>query len=212
MEITSRKELNFVIKADYMMNRGYFTPSILTKIKNLLMPDYIMNYLVLMRKINYLSTYVNRNSKAYFAKFKLAYYKIKYYHLGIKLSFSIGPQVLGYGCVIPHYGSLGVGSSNRLGNYCVLHTLTSITDNGKVIGNALYLSKGAKITSKIILGDNISIGANSVVNKSFPEGNIMIAGAPARIIKESQPWYIRDGKIYADRVRKIETLKKQLGL
>jgi len=37
----------------------------------------------------------------------------------------------------------------------------------------------------IEIGDNIAIGANSVVNKSFAEGNCTIAGVPAKIISQN---------------------------
>ena len=63
------------------------------------------------------------------------------------------------------------------------------------------------ITSKVVLGDNISVGANSVVNKDFREGNVMIAGAPAKVIKRTDPWYIRDGEIFYSRVKAIENMK-----
>lgn len=136
---------------------------------------------------------------------------MRYKRLGVKLGFSIGFNSLGYGAVIPHYGTIVVGGSNRLGNYVVLHTSTCISDNEKIIGDALYLATGAKMTSKIMIGDNVSVGANSVVNKSFGS-NIMIAGAPAKEIKESQAWYIRDGESYYKKFHKIEELKRKMNL
>ena len=53
--IYSKKELDFYIKADYMMNRGYFKPSFKQRLKNILFPDYIMQYLIAMRKVAYYS-------------------------------------------------------------------------------------------------------------------------------------------------------------
>ena len=53
--IRTKKELEFYIMADRMMNRGYFKPSFMQKIKNILLPDYIMRYLVAMRKLSYYS-------------------------------------------------------------------------------------------------------------------------------------------------------------
>lgn len=38
---------------------------------------------------------------------------------------------------------------------------------------------------KIKIGDNTTIGANSVVNKSFEEGNCIIAGVPAKKISDN---------------------------
>lgn len=70
--------------------------------------------------------------------------KIRYKSLGIKLGFTIPINVFGYGLVIPHYGTIVVGAGNTIGNYAVLHTSTCITAGNKIIGDALYLSTGAK--------------------------------------------------------------------
>lgn len=56
MEIKTKKELSFFIKADRMMNRNAFKKSILTYLKELLIPDHIMDYLVSMRKVAYYHT------------------------------------------------------------------------------------------------------------------------------------------------------------
>ena len=208
MEIYTKKQLKFFIQADRMMNRGTFNYSIKDRLIHIVLPDYIMKYLYMMRKLSYY-THKKHNKLTLLIR---QYYRIRYYHLGIKLGFNIGYDACGYGLVLTHYGSLGIGGSNRLGNYCVIHTLTSITDNGKVIGDALYLAKGAIITSKLSLGNNISVGANSVVNKSFLQNNIMIAGAPVKYIKDTEPWYVRDGEKFLNRVQKIERLKKDWGL
>ena len=201
MEIYTRKQLKFYILADRMMNRGTFRLSIRDRLFNMIIPDYIMNYLVAMRKLSYYTH--KKNSKLTFLL--RAFYRIRYQKLGERLGYSIGYDTCGYGLVLPHYGTLIIG--NRLGNFCVIHTLTNITNNGKLIGDGLYLSTGAVITSPIRLGDNISIGANSVVNKSFEQNNIMIAGAPAKYIKDSLPWYVRDGEQYQKRVSLVQNIR-----
>lgn len=118
--------------------------------------------------------------------------------------------MFGYGLVIPHWGTIVVGDSNRIGNYCVLHTSTCITDNKKEIGDALYVSAGSIITSKITLGNNVSIGAKSLVNKSFNNENILLTGSPASIKKQRPAWYIEEGKSHKERVFAIEKLKASL--
>ncbi len=166
------------------------------------MPDYIMHYLSTMRKVCYYS-----NNGGGYNKLLFIWYYLKYRRIGLKLGFSIGYKTLGYGVVIPHHGTIVVGSSNNIGNFAVLHTSTCISDNGKKIGDGLYLSTGVKITSKIVLGNNVSIGANSLVNKSFPEDNILIGGMPANIIKHNEPWYVRDG--FEDKVNMVLELKNK---
>ena len=206
--ISSKKELQFYIMADMMMNRGKYKQSLKDRIKHIIISDYIMQYLKSMR---YCAYYSNVQHTAISDLILKPFHEIRYRKLGIKLGFSIGPNTLGYGVVIPHYGTIVVGNSNRLGNYAVLHTSTCISDNGKIIGDALYLATGAKMTSNLTLGDNISVGANSVVNKSF-NSNCMIAGAPAIKIKDAEAWYVRDGQEYSDKVDGIEKLKITLNL
>lgn len=140
-----------------------------------------------------------------------ALWKLLYDRIGVKLGFSIGYKCFSYGLVIPHYGTIVVGGDNRCGRYCVLHTSTCISGEhgGKRIGDALYLSSGAKINKPIHLGNNVQIASNSVVNKSFCEDNIVLAGMPATIKKTGNPtWY--QGWDAEKRVAMIEERRKQL--
>lgn len=187
--------------ADYLMNRGKLRPSVKDRIKQIFSPDYIMTFLILMRKYQYYRNAGGLKSKIY---------KYLYNRMSLRLGFSIDCGALGYGVVIPHYGTIVVGSGNSIGNYAVLHTATCISAKGITSGDGLYLSTGAKITQKVILGDFISIGANSVVNKDCVEGGCMLAGAPAHKIKQCEPWYIRDN--WQSRVDVVETLRGQMGL
>ena len=204
MQITSKKQLKFFIAADRMINRGHFKVSISDRIKQILFPDDIMTYLVVMRKTSFY-----KNGKG-LSKIKYIYYHRRYHTLGIKLGFSIGCDVFGYGLRIPHHGTIVVGGSNRIGNYAVLHTSICISNNEKHIGDGLYCATGAIMTSPLTLGNNISVGANSLVNKSFDYDNALIGGVPAKFLKNEEAWYLRDH--YEQKIDKIEKLKKQYGL
>jgi acetyltransferase-like isoleucine patch superfamily enzyme len=52
------------------------------------------------------------------------------------------------------------------------------------IGGNCWIGSGAVILPDITLGDRTIVGANSVVTKSFPEGHVVIAGCPAKIIRK----------------------------
>lgn len=52
-----------------------------------------------------------------------------------------------------------------------------------VIGRNVWIGDNVSILPGVTLGDNVIVGANAVVTHSFPE-NVVIAGCPARIIKE----------------------------
>lgn len=51
------------------------------------------------------------------------------------------------------------------------------------IGDNVWIGGGAIILAGVNLGDNVVVGAGSVVTKSFGD-NVVIAGNPARVIKE----------------------------
>ena len=106
----------------------------------------------------------------------------------MKMGYTIGMDVFGYGLVLPHRGTIIVGGSNRIGNYAVLHTSTCIVDSASVIGDGLYLSTGAIISNHVDLGNDVSIAANSTVTKSMQRGSVLLAGTPAEIKKESYAW------------------------
>ncbi|MBN9594169.1 MAG: acyltransferase [Afipia sp.] len=51
------------------------------------------------------------------------------------------------------------------------------------IGRSCWIGFGAVILPGVTLGDHTIVGANSVVNRSFPDGHVVIAGAPALQIR-----------------------------
>lgn len=202
--IRTKKELDFYIKADYMMNRGCFKPSILSRLRALVFPDYIMDYLVHMRKADYYS-HLGGAKGVILGN----YYRMKQRKLGIKLGFSIACDTCGYGLVIPHYGTIVVGNGNKIGNYAVLHTSTCITNGRKVIGDCLYVSTGAKLTTIEQLGNNVMIAANSVVTKSCDEDGVLLVGMPAGIKKRQGAWYSNNERYFSN-IQKIEKLRETI--
>ena len=108
--------------------------------------------------------------------------------MGYKLGFSISENVFDQGLSIAHYGTIIVNPSVKVGKNCRIHAGVNIgaSVDGKspMIGDNVYIGPGAKIFGGIILGNNIAVGANAVVNKSFPLGNCTIGGIPAHIISE----------------------------
>lgn len=83
---------------------------------------------------------------------------------------------------------------------------------GSIIGDGLNLSTGSIITKKVILGNYITICANSVVNTDFLVDNKLIGGGIACCIKDYPEWYVNDGPIYLNRVKRIETLREKMKL
>lgn len=85
------------------------------------------------------------------------------------------------------HSNIIVNKEAILGNNVKLHGFNCIGNNGKnkkapKIGNNVDIGVGAIIIGGIELADNIKVGANAVVNKSFLEKGITIAGVPAKKI------------------------------
>lgn len=53
MNISDRKYLDYVLKADLMMNRGKFQLSLREKIRNFIYRDYIIEYLKALRHVEF---------------------------------------------------------------------------------------------------------------------------------------------------------------
>lgn len=83
--------------------------------------------------------------------------------------------------------------------------LTCITDTGRRIGKGLLLATGAKITGGYILGDPTVIAANSVVTKSFPDGNVLLVGMPASEKVEFPDWY---SSLKGESKRRVDAIEK----
>jgi serine O-acetyltransferase len=87
------------------------------------------------------------------------------------------------------YGGIGVVVHGRakIGSRVIIGQGTTIgrklnPDGVPVIGDDVYISAGARILGDIKVGNNVIIGANSVVIHDVPD-NVIVAGMPARIIR-----------------------------
>ena len=137
----------------------------------------------LLRKLEYLT-----NCKKNRVRRMLVAYR--FMRLRVKLGFMIPINVFGPGLSIAHYGSIIITPLAKIGENCRVHVGVVIAkdrwkDAGPKIGNNCNIGPGVKVDGDITIGDNTIIGANAVVNKSFPEGNMVIAGIPAGKIADN---------------------------
>jgi len=98
---------------------------------------------------------------------------------------------VGGGFMIMHGHDIVIGADVVIGCNCKIFngvslgnkdTARSSYGNQPVIGDNVLLSTGSKIFGPIKIGDNVVVGANSVVIKDFPS-NTVIGGVPAKIIR-----------------------------
>lgn len=101
-----------------------------------------------------------------------------------------------YDCVMLDVSPIRIGKHCLLGPRVQLYTVNHPLDpklrrNGAygqshdiTIGDDVWIGGGAIICPGVTLGNNVIVGAGSVVTKSFGD-NVIIAGNPARVIKEN---------------------------
>ena len=149
--------------------------------------DEIWKYERLLRKLEY---YRNCKRSLLHRSYAL-FLHWRFHALSIRNGFTIPCNVFGPGLSIAHIGTIVVHSGVRVGANCRIHVCVNIgakagkAEETPVIGNDVYIGPGAKIFGGIQITDGIAIGANSVVNMSFLEPNISIAGVPARKISNA---------------------------
>ena len=131
--------------------------------------------------LRYYEYYHNKRTNLWNRGLRLFYYII-HKHLSYKLGFTIYANNFGPGLYIAHYGTIIVNKGCRIGDNCTIHACVNIGFSGGTIGNNVYIGPGAKIIKPVHIGNNVSIGANAVVNEDVPD-NCVVAGVPAKIIK-----------------------------
>lgn len=172
--IESRQDYLDYLEADRIaLNRRHHWKHILF--------DDIWRFQRLMRRLEYINNCRNMAP----LRAWLAY---RYRRQSIRLGFSIPINTFGPGLSIAHYGTIIINAGARVGANCRLHACVNIgteagkSDSAPIIGDNCYIGPGAKIFGKIVIGSHVAIGANAVVNKSFPEGGATLGGVPAKVI------------------------------
>lgn len=96
---------------------------------------------------------------------------------------------IGRGFFIDHGMGVVIGETTEIGDFVTLFQGVTLGGTGKergkrhpTLGNHVVVGAGAKILGGIRIGDNVKIGANSVVLKSVP-ANSTVIGVPGRVIK-----------------------------
>jgi serine O-acetyltransferase len=182
--IKSKEDYKFYLEADRIANSLPKNRSLIMMIKNILLPNYTWEFQKLLRKVEYYKN-CKKDVISTIYRFLLI---MKYHKFSMKLGFTIPANVLGPGLSIAHYGQIAINTGAKIGANCRLHvgvnigTKAGYGDKAPFIGDNCYIGPGAKIFGKIYIADGIAIGANAVVNKSFDEPNITIAGVPAKKI------------------------------
>ena len=96
---------------------------------------------------------------------------------------------IGYGLYIGHGGPIVVNPNAIIGNNCNLSQFTTIgsnTSKGAIIGDNTYVGPNVCIVEDVKIGNNVTIGAGSVVTKDIPD-NATAVGNYAKVINYNNP-------------------------
>ena len=115
-------------------------------------------------------------------------------HLGRFLTgIEIHPGAkIGKGTFIDHGMGVVIGETAIVGEYTTIYQGVTLGGTGKetgkrhpTLGSHVVVGTGAKVLGNIQIGDNVRIGAGSVVLRDVPS-NTTVVGIPGRIIRQDK--------------------------
>ena len=172
--ITSRKEYRYYVRADVS---AYGLQHV--SLYNYLRIDQL-RFQLRLRRLEYLTNCCR------WRLLSRAVLEVMNHNLAVRLGVTIPKNVFGPGLCLVHRGTVVVSPLARVGSNCRIHPSTSIGDyNGApTLGDNVYIGPGAKLYGPITIGSNVAVGANAVVNSSFPD-NCTVGGIPARVLSDT---------------------------
>ena len=181
MIINDKETLAFYLAADkFALGKKRKRPRLFS--------DEIWKFQILLRKCEY---YKNTNSHSLLSFFS----RFKFHRLSVKLGFSIPLNCIGPGMKINHIGTVILNGDCHIGKWCDIHPGVCVgsnpvlSENGEIktnvptIGGFVYLGPGAKLFGDIVVGNQVMVGANAVVNKDVDNDKI-VYGNPM-VVKEN---------------------------
>ena len=114
-----------------------------------------------------------------------------------------------YGCVILDPAEVTIGDhvflAPRVSIYTATHPIDAEVRNAELeyalpirIGSSVWIGGNAVICPGVTIGDNVVVGAGSVVTKDLPD-NVIAVGNPCKILREvnehDRVYYFKDRKI-----------------
>lgn len=132
------------------------------------------------------------------------------------------------GIMIDHGSGIVIGETAIVGKGCLLYQGVTLGGTGKESGKRhptllenVVIGSGAKVLGNITIGNNVRIGAGSVVMRDVPD-NSTVVGIPGRVVKmssetENQSHMLDHNqmpdpltRVFAILNEKIETLQKEV--
>ena len=119
---------------------------------------------------------------------------------------------------IDHGMGVVIGETTEIGDDVLIYQGVTLGGTGNekgkrhpTIGNHVVVGTGAKVLGSISIGDNVKIGAGSVVVKPVPD-NSTVVGIPGRVVRtrNSATEVLEHGRLPDPERDEIEDLKKRM--
>lgn len=194
--ILTKQDLRYYLNQDRKaLSKPLYTGR--QRIKEFFFPDEIWKFERLLRHTEY---YYNTQNNSIFNKAGYYLYRIRLHRQSVSLGISIPLNVCESGLSIAHFGSIVISTNAHIGKNCHIHTGVNIGASAghaeaPTIGDNVYIGPGAILFGDISIANNVTIGANSTVNKSCEEERAVLAGSPAIIVKSNYQNWLEFNKI-----------------
>ncbi len=119
---------------------------------------------------------------------------------------------------IDHGTGVVIGETTEIGDDVIIYQGATLGGTGKekgkrhpTIGNRVVIGSGAKILGNISIGDDVKVGAGSVVIKPVP-GNSTVVGVPGRVVRSrsDQACDLEHGKLPDPEGQALEDMARRL--
>ena len=111
---------------------------------------------------------------------------------------------IGSGFFIDHGMGVVIGETSEIGHDVLLYQGVTLGGTGKdsgkrhpTLGNNIVVGSGAKILGPIVIGDNVKVGAGSVVVHAVP-ANSTVVGVPAKVVRVKGQKHPEDSLMHGD--------------
>ena len=116
--------------------------------------------------------------------------RLMHYRLTRKYGIQIPIRTkVGYGLYIGHGVGIIINGNTVIGNNCNISQFLTIGSNHgtpAIIGDNVYIGPSVCLVENVHIGNNVTIGAGSVVTKDIPD-DATVAGVPAKILHFDNP-------------------------
>jgi len=127
---------------------------------------------------------------------------------------------------IDHGSGVVIGETTIIGDDVLLYQGVTLGGTGgergkrhPTLGNRVVVGTGAKVLGNILIGDNVKVGAGSVVVHNVPD-NSTVVGVPGRVVRVRPEGHLEHGRLpdpegqaiddLARRVHELEDVIRQL--